>query len=184
MSTSFTADRELLGSEEAFLPAYIARMTESALLFCVHRTSRRSESEVAAALKAGDPRCHDCFRHYLSLQIAEYLRKLDDNLVGVYSYSYGDSEEECEERSSSPTEPLNLILRVKRKTAALNAVLAALDGAIVEEYRKLIAPVGDRMESFLDAHAVDDEEAQQGTGLAAVLKSAFTPPTPLWSKSQ
>lgn len=184
MSTTSIGDREQLGAEGSFLPARAARMTESAVLFCRHGTTSVSESAVAAALRAGDPRSHDCFRHYLSLQIAEYLRRLDDNLVGVYSYTYGDAEEEGEGRSSSPTETLKLILRVRRRTAALGAVLAALDEALLDEYRRLIAPKGDRMVSFLDAQMVDDEEAEQGTGLAVVLRSAFTPPTRLWPNAR
>ncbi len=184
MSTSSLVDREGLAVDEAFIPAQVARMVEGALLFCSHRTSHKRESDVAAALAEGEQRSQDCFRHYLSLQVAEYLRALDDNLAGAYSYSYGDAEEEGEGRSSSPTESLKLILRVRRKTAALNAVLAALDDAMLEEYRKLIEPVGDKMTTFLDAQMVDDEEAEQGSGLACVLKSAFTPPTQVWSNSR
>ncbi len=184
MSRSSLVDREQLGPEELFLSAHAARMTESALLFCCQRTLWDNESEVAAALKAAEPRAQDCFRHHLSCQVAEYLSRLDDNLVGVYSYSYGDAEEEGDERSSSPTLPLMLILRVRRKTSALNSVVGALDQALLEEYKGLIAPVGDRMGSFLDAQMVDDEEAEQGTGLAVVLRSVYTPATPIWSASR
>ncbi len=184
MRTSYVSDKEQIGEEETFLPASASRMAESAVLFCCHRTSYKCESAVAAALRAGDPRSHDCFRHYLSLQIAEYLRKLDDNLVGVYSYSYGDAEEEGEERSTSPTETLKLILRVRRKTAALNAVVAALDEALLDQYKRLIAPVGDKMGSFMDAQMVDDGEAEEGIGLAAILRSVFTPPTRVWPSSR
>lgn len=182
MSTlSSVAKPEHLVSEESLLPAVAARMTAASLLFCCHKTPGFSESRVSEALREAEPRSHDCFRHHLSRQIAEYLQKLDDNLVGVYSYSYGDAEEEGEDRSSSPTELLELILRVRRKTAALDAAVSALDQALLEEYKGLIAPVGDRMVSFLDVHMVDDDEAAQGTGLAVVLRSAFTPPTRVWA---
>lgn len=181
MTTYSTVSREPAGVEATFLPAHAARMTESAVLACCQKSVRGTEGAVVAALQAADPGTHDCFRYHLSQQVAEYLRKLDDNLTGVYSFSYGDAEDEGEERSSSPTQPLSLILRVRRKTAALNAAVAALDQALLEEYRKLMAPVADRMNLVLDAHLVDDEEAEQRTGMAVVLKSAFTPPTPIWT---
>ncbi|HEX2923461.1 MAG TPA: hypothetical protein VHS28_05470 [Chloroflexota bacterium] len=184
MSTSPVVDLEEPAPGELLLPAVAARMCESALLFCCRRTVGDSESRVAAALGASDPRSLDCFRNHLSREIAEFLRKLDDNLVGVYSYCYGDAEEEGEDRGFSPTEPLRLILRVRKKTAALNAAVDALDQALLEEYKRLIAPVGDRMTSFLDVHMVDDEESVQGTGLAVVLRSVFVPPTRVWAISR
>jgi hypothetical protein len=155
-------------------------MVEAALLFCGSRAPSRTETQVARALRDADLRVHDGFRHFLAIQLAEYLRKLDSNVAGVYSYSYGDAEEEGLDRNCSPTAPLCLILRVRRKTAALRAALAALDEAILEAYRKLVAPVGDKMTSFLDVQMVDDTEVEQGTGLSVVLSSAHVPPTRIW----
>ena len=175
MSTSSVAETSRVEQIESLLAVHAARMVEAALLFCTAKTPFRGESRVAQALKEGNPRAHDSFRHYLALQTAEYLRKLDENMEGVYSYSYGDAEEEGLDRKVSPTAPLTLILRVNRKTAGLRAAVAALDGALLEEYVRLVAPIGDRMTSFLDAQMVDNDEAEQRTGLAVVLKSAPCP---------
>jgi hypothetical protein len=167
-------------SSQATIQARAARMVGDAILYCRSKQACCGEGEVAGALKSADPRVDDCFRHSLSLQAAEYLAGLDERIVGAYSYSYGDSEEEGEERGHSPTAQLRLILHVRRKTAALAAAVAALDEALLEEYRRLIAPRGNRMTSILDVQVVDDEEVESGTGFAVVLRSTFAPPTRIW----
>jgi hypothetical protein len=155
-------------------------MVEVALRFCRSKAACCDESEVAGALKAADARVDDCFRHSLSLQAAEYLAQIDASTVGAYSYSYGDAEEEGEDRGHSPTAQLKLILHVHRKTAAMASAVAALDEAVLEEYKRLIAPRGNRMTSLLDVQIVDDKEVESGTGFAVVLRSAFAPPTRIW----
>jgi hypothetical protein len=157
-----------------------AQMVEAATKLCRSKAACCDEGELAGALKTADPRVDDCFRHALSLRAAEYLAGLDNHIVAAYSYSYGDAEEEGEERGHSPTAQLKLILHVRRKTAALAAAITALDEALLEEYRRLIAPVGERMTSLLDVQVVDEEEVDSGTGFAVVLTSAFAPPTRIW----
>lgn len=83
-------------------------------------------------------------------------------MVGVYTHSYGDAEEEGESKSCCVAAPINLILHVHRKTAALSSVTASLDESLLSSYKALVAPHGRKMTSLLDVQMVDDEDVERG----------------------
>ncbi len=168
------------GKVDVLLSREAAEMVSNALHYCEGKTAYRGADQLAAALRAEIPQVHDYFRHALTTSLANYLIRLDDSVIEVYSYCYGDAEEEGEDRSCRVTGSLNLILHVRRRTAALSSVEVSLDQALLEQYKRLIAPNGDRMTSFLDLQMVDDRDVAEGLGFGAVLKSTFSRPVRVW----
>ena len=159
---------------------WISEMVEAALRHCGSKMGIADREQVAAALRVENREAHDYFRHALAGQVAEYLSELDDSVVGVYTYSYGDAEDEGEDRSCSVTASINLILHVRRKTAALSSVLASLDQGLLDLYKETVAPHAERMSSLLDVQMADDGEVEAGVGFGAVLKSIHNRPVRLW----
>ncbi len=157
-----------------------ARMVEESIGYCEGMTPYAGRDQIAAALRAEIPQVHDYFRHSLAIQLARCLTQLDDSVVGIYSYSYGDAEEEGEDRNRGVAANLNLVLHVRRKTAALAAAVASMDQALLEQYRQLIAPRGERMSSFLDVQMVDDRDVEEATGFGVVLRGIYSRPVRLW----
>lgn len=168
------------GQVEAPTARRMAEMVEAALLHCGSKMGITDREQVAAALRLENREAHDYFRHALAGQVAEYLSELDDSVVGVYAYSFGDAEEEGEDRSCSVTASINLILHVRRKTAALSSVLVSLDQALLDIYKETVAPYAQRMSSLLDVQMADDGEVEAGIGFGAVLKSIHNRPLRLW----
>jgi len=171
-----------MGRMDAPLTHDATRMVEKALSFCESMTGVRGRGRLATALRLESPRVHDYFRHSLAQQVAGYLAQLDDSIVGVYTHSYGDAEEEGEDRSCGVATNINLILHVRRKTAALSSAIASLDRALLEQYRALVAPNGDKMSSLLDVQVVDDRDVEDGVGFGAVLRASYSKPVRLWAR--
>lgn len=157
-----------------------AQMVENALHYCETKTPYHGHDRLAAALRTENPQVHDYFRHSLARQLAQYLKSLDDGVVCIYTHSYGDAEEEGEDRSVSLASNLNLILHVRRKTAALDSVLLSIDQALLAEYRHLVAPYGEKMVSLLDVQTVDDSDVEECVGFAVMLRSTYNRPIRVW----
>ncbi len=170
------------GQIDAPVARRAAEMVDAAIRYCEAKTSLRGRKQVATALRVENRQLHDYFRHSLARQVATYLAQLDDSVVGVYTHSYGDAEEEGEDRSCSLTANINLILHVRRKTAALSSAVASLDQALLEQYKVLVAPRAEKMASLLDAQVADDRDVEEGLGFGAVLRSIFTKPVQLWAR--
>lgn len=170
------------GGTDASPSSRAAEMVELAIQHCEAKTHYRGRDQIASALRDEIAEVHDYFRHSLACQLAEYLASLDDTVVSVHTHSYGDAEEEGESRSCYVTAPINLILHVRRKTAALSSVVASLDCSLLADYKALVAPHGQKMASLLDIQMVDDEDVEKGIGFGVVLKSTYNRPVRLWAR--
>ncbi len=164
----------------AALARRAAEMVENALRYCEGKANRRGRDQIVAGLQLEDPTVHDYFRYSLARQIGEYLAGLDETVEGVYTHSFGDAEEEGEDRSCSVCAPINLILRVQRRTAALSSIAACLDQALLQEYRGLVKVGTERMSAVLDVQVADARDVAEGVGYGAILRSIHTRPTQVW----
>ena len=153
-----------------------SRFIEEALRYCEDKAGYIGRDRVAAALRSEIPEIHDYFRYALASQVARYLARLDSSVVAVYIYCYGDAEEEGEERHCSITMPINIILHVRRKTAALSSMVDYLDEQLLGYYKRLVSPYGEKMGSLLDVQMVDDEDIARGVGFGVVLRSSYSKP--------
>lgn len=155
-------------------------MVDSAIEYCENMTGYRGRDQIAAALRVETPEAHDYFRHSIARQVARYLTNLDETVVSVYTHSFGDAEEEGEGRTVRISTPINIILHVRRKTAALSSIVAYLDHQLLESYKQLVSPRGEKIASILDIQMVDDEDIRRGTGFGVVLRSTYSKPVRLW----
>lgn len=169
-----------LANGQAEIAYSASKIIDAAIECCETMASYRGRDQIAAALRAEIPEIHDYFRHSIARQLAQYITGLDETVVSVYTHSYGDAEEEGELRGVSLSAPINIILHVRRKTAALSSVVASLDHQLLERYRLLVAPHGERIASMLDIQMVDDEDIRRGTGFGVVLRSTYSKPVRLW----
>lgn len=137
-----------------------------------------SPAKVVERLKAGDRDVRRAFRQELAREAAVYLGTLDRNVKAVYMAEYDASPEDVAFVDEDLLAPVNLILWVTRKTAALNAAATALDRALVEAYEENIGP--DHPKFFLDVQFVDDHDVANRKGYGALLTSIHMPPLEIW----
>lgn len=173
-----TSEMPVDGSAE--LAGSMSEMVEIALSYCEKMTGCRERDQMVEALRADNPVIHDYFRYSIAQQLARYLSALDQSVVSVYTYSFEETEEEGEERHVYLAAPINLILHVRRKTAALRSIVTYLDHQLLDQYKRLVAPEGGNIASILDVQMVDDEDIRRGTGFGVVLRSSFSRPMRLW----
>ena len=77
-------------------------------------------------------------------------------------------------------EPIHVIIQVERKTRALEALVEALDRALVQSYAKLITQA--ELEHILDAQLVDGEDIKKRVGYGALLSSLYRKPLQVWER--
>lgn len=133
------------------------------LLLCpeyFHRLKYRLAAGVARELSANDPRVQ---------------------AVYIYEPTAGAEDEAGGEPPLDPT--LHMLVMVTAPSAALQSFVESLDRALTLSLRQLPSPGFARRDSVLDVNLVTEEEARHGTGWAALLTSAFAPPTKLWERA-
>ena len=80
-----------------------------------------------------------------------------------------------------PFSPIHLIVRVERKTPALESWVSAIDRALVQDYARQIGP--DRLAHLLDVQVVDNSDVEKRIGAAAQLRSVFNRPLRIWTRA-
>lgn len=137
-------------------------------------------SEVDLQTPFDRPAFLDAFKHALACKIAGVLAEHDPSVQAVYTYdpSMNPDSESGEDLPVSPT--IHLLVRVVKPSAALEALIASLDEALVAKLPALPSAKFAKRTSFLDVNLLSDEHAQGGTGYAALLTSLFAPPLRIW----
>jgi len=62
----------------------------------------------------------------------------------------------------------------------LNALVAALDRALIQDYAEMIGPRG--LAHVLDVQVVDQSDVENRRGVAALLSSLYNRPVKLWER--
>jgi hypothetical protein len=140
---------------------------------------RLTKAEVAIALKQNEGRVRSYFQYGLSRQIAEHLATMDEQIEAVYMYEDEATAEDAV-LGDETSIMLHLIVRARRKTNALNALVAALDRALVQGYAGLGSKPN--LATMLDVQVVDDNEVKNRTGYGALLFSPHHQPFPVWER--
>jgi hypothetical protein len=123
--------------------------------------------------------CKYC--HYsIARQVGDLLGTLDQNVEAVYALDYDATPQDLCYTEDGQTTLIHLIVRVKRKTNALNAVMEVLAQALVRAYGKLLDRP--RLEHLLDVQVVDGADVAKRIGYGAMLSSLHNRPIQVWER--
>ena len=165
-------------------PTDITSMAETilsqALEFCAQKLALDGSQYVVNHLQQDDHTTYRYWRYGLAKRAAECLGALDEDIEAVYIYDYDATPDDvCFAEVASDT-LIHLIIRAQRKTAALNAVIEALDHAMVEAHIDLLGT--HQLKYLLDAQMVDDHDVEHRLGYGALFSSLHHRPLMLWKR--
>jgi hypothetical protein len=161
-----------------------ASMVETALAkaleFCAEKMGVDSHQAVVDHLRQGDSTaCSYC--HYgLAKQVAESLGTLDENVKAVYICDYDATPEDLCLGEATQASLVHLVVWARRKTGALNSLVAALDRALVQSYADLIGMR--QLAHLLDVQVIDDADVENRVGYGAMLSSIHYRPIQVWER--
>jgi hypothetical protein len=176
MHVEFTEPPLQLSDVASIAEATLAK----ALEFCAQKMGFDSHQAVVDRLRQGDnTACGYC--HYsLAKQMAESLGTLDENVKAVYIYDYDATPEDLCFGETTQAPLVHLIVWARRKTGALNSLVAALDRALVQSYADLIGMR--RLTHLLDVQVIDDADVENRVGYGALLYSLHHRPIQVWER--
>jgi hypothetical protein len=122
------------------------------------------------------------FRVGLAQGVANVLAAYDERVLSVYLF--GDTDRARAENSGSarPELTVQLLVLVSARSAALDALAAALGQALAREVRKLAGPVMDEQQPLLNLTVITEDEVAQRKGVALLFSAAFNPPLAIWTR--
>ena len=158
-----------------------AHMVRDALASCTNKMGSKDISHTAVKLRRGDSTACSYFLYSLARQVAEALGVQDDNIQAVYLFEHDATpQDSCFADPSGPAHLLHLIVHVSRQTAALNALIATLDRALVQATAQALD--SQPQQSLLDVHVIDDAVVTSRTGYGALLHSLHNRPIQVWTR--
>jgi hypothetical protein len=98
----------------------------------------------------------------------------------VYLHTWGEPVDEMEAEPVGATSPLSLIVWVERETAALIALVDALDAALSALYKDLVSPAAAHLRGLLDVNFVESGDVRERVGYGALITSAREKPLRVW----
>ena len=122
----------------------------------------------------------DYFKLGLAERIANTLAAHDEHVQAIYYFDPSLGSDAGTETYTALDPSINLLIRVKLKSAALSSFIAALDDALAREVRKLPSPYYGSLVTILNAILITEEDVEQGRGYAALLSSLYLKPRQVW----
>ena len=120
------------------------------------------------------------FKLGLAERIANTLAANDEHVQAIYYFDPNLSADAETETYTALDPSINLLVRVKSKSAALSSFIAALDDALALQARKLPSPHYAALASILNAILITEEDVEQKRGYAALLSSLYLKPRQVW----
>ena len=152
-----------------------------ALEHCAQKTGVDSQRALMN-LRQGDRATCSYYRYGLAKEVARSLGALDENVRAVYVVDYDATPDDlcfCE----SNTDPLiHLIVWAQRRTGALDALVGAMDRAVVQSYGVLVGLP--ELTNLLDVQVVDDTDVKERVGYGALLTSVHHQPVRIWERQE
>jgi len=152
-----------------------------ALAYCAVKMALDGSPSVVERLRQGDgTACTYCL-YSIATQVAEKIGALDENVKAIYTLDYDATpEDECFGVAEHLGPPVHLIVWTRRKTAALLALVEALDRSLVQAYAQLLDRPG--LAGLLDVQVIDDIKVGRRLGYGALLSSIHHRPIPVWQR--
>lgn len=162
----------------------VAEMMENALIFSAGKSGMADKDQVVLARGNGDCITCDYLRFGLANEVAGYLGSIDETIKTIYIY---EPEAATAMNGNLHNHPglvpgINMIIRVSRKTAALESLLTSVVSAVEDEFGQFNCPDANALCNMLDVIVVDDSEIEQRTGYGALIGSLFAPPIEIWQR--
>lgn len=162
-------------------PPDAAHIVAQALVYCAQKLQADDPGRIVDRLRQHDSvACAYC-TYSIAKQVAVSLGTLDENVQAVYTLEYDATPHDlCFAQASSAAPMAHLIAHVSRKTAALNALVEALDRSLCQA----LADVLDQqnLKTILDVQVVSDIEIQNRTGYGALFSSIHNRPIQVWNR--
>ncbi len=153
---------------------------DEGLAFCARKAGLEDTQRVVEGLRSGDSTVCNYCRYGLAKKMAESIGRLDENVKAVYVLDYDATPEDRCFGSGANTSLIHLIVWAARRTDALDALLKALDRALVEAYGDLVDMPD--LAHLLDIQVVDDAAVENHTGYGALLSSIHNRPIEVWER--
>jgi hypothetical protein len=152
-----------------------------ALGFCAHKMALGGPQAAVDALRQGNCAAHRYCFYDMARQVAGSIGSLDEHVKAVYTLEYDATPEDlCFDEARRDAALIHLIVWTGRKTAAFDALVAALDRALIQACSELLGL--DRLAHLLDVHVMDDADVERCTGYAALLSSIHHRPIQVWER--
>jgi hypothetical protein len=172
----------------AALPVQCAEMSVAAdeilaqaLSYCAGKMGLDGPQAVAERVCQGDRAACGYYVYSVAKQVAESVGSLDGNVRAVYTFDCDATpEDECLSEVARGALLVHLLVWTQRKTAALCALVSALDRALVRAYASALG-VG-QPASLLDVQVIDDVDVGRRSGYGALLGSMYHRPVQVWER--
>jgi hypothetical protein len=155
-------------------------IVDEGLAFCARKADVEDTQTVIERLRQGDATVYHYCRYGLAKKVAESIGNLDDNVKAIYILDYDATPEDRCFSDEAKTSPIHLIVWAARKTDALDALVSALDRALVQEYSTMID--ASQLTHLLDVQVVDDGDVENRTGYGALVSSIHNRPIQIWER--
>lgn len=119
------------------------------------------------------PTAHSYFRYAVAKETMDILRAVDPSIVA--GYLVGESEE----RDTPHRDPLNVVIVVKRKTAALISLVADIAAGLLVEYKSLMGESAKDLQVFALFELADEQDSRIRHKLLFGYFSLMDPPIKL-----
>ena len=152
-----------------------------ALSYCAGKMGLDGPQTVTERMRQGDGVAYGYCLYSVAKQVAEAIGSLDENVRVVYTFDCDATpQDECLGEVARGMPLVHLLVWTQRKTAALRALIAALDRALVRAYADVLEE--GRPASLLDVQVIDDDDVGRRSGYGALLGSMYHRPIQVWQR--
>jgi hypothetical protein len=158
----------------------VESVVTSALTSSTHKMGLGDTKAFVTCLRKCDCMAVSYYSHDVAKELGKVLGSWSKSVRAVYACNYDDgtSGECCLGGNTATLTLIHMIIWAEKKNKALNALLDALDSAMVQQHRRLLGL--SRLKHVLDAQVIDDEDVKNRTGYAVLLRSIHQPPIQVW----
>ncbi len=148
--------------------------------FCAKKMRLENTHAVLEHLRVRNATACSYCQYSIAKQVGDSLGALDENVKAVYVLDYDATPEDICFATTKSSVLIHLIVWAERKTSALDALVAALDRALTQDYGKLLDM--EQLEHLLDVQVVDDADVEGRIGYGAMLSSLHQRPIQIWKR--
>ncbi|MDD5701143.1 MAG: hypothetical protein PHU23_03745 [Dehalococcoidales bacterium] len=162
------------------------RTTESIVATALEVSTRKmglsNTGTLISSLKQGEAAAFNYYCYHIAKELGSVLGSWSKNIKAIYTCNYDEAViEEDDFGNMRNFFLIHMIIWAEQKNKALNALLDAMDAAMVQQHQHMLGQ--NQLKSILDAQVIDDEDVRNRTGYAALLNSIFQPPIQVWGKN-